>query len=669
MTDLIKSRPSPGPASLRAEIVTESISSEARTVPIVFTSGAVVRRWRWADDGWGIEEYDERLSLAPGAMRTEFLDSGRAPFLDAHDSRSNDSVIGVIEAGSVKIDAKAGRGEALVRFDDTELAERRFRSVRSGILRNVSVGYNVHVFTETRAADLKKGIVRELMASDWEPLEVSQVPIGADRDAETLLAARAYVSQVQATATITQTQRGNMPNQTTETGAGAGQVVDLEAVRLEGAKLENTRQSEIRSAARLLRLEESDPSVVEALRSPAVTVAAAREALIRRAADRDDAIVTRTSRGAELGTEDSEKRGSAMVQGLLARAHPSRFPVDGPEVAHYAGRSLLQVAEDALQARGVNTRGMSRSQIAELALRRSEVSHARAGGMHSSSDFPLVLADVANKSIRMGYESAPRTFALWARRVSATDFKSIKRVQLSGGLALAQVPQGGEYTRGTTHESRESYAIKTYGKIVAITRQVLIDDDLDAFSRVPFIYGSAAADLESDTVYGILGNNAALADGVALFHASHANLGTAGVPSVTTLGEARKLLRRQTDLDDVRLLNLQARFMIFPAALETVIDQLMAQTTPAVHTNVTPEFIRSLIPVCEPRLDDFSATVFYLASDPSRVDTIEYAYLAGEEGVQIETRAGFEVDGVEVKARLDFGAAAIDHRGLVKMPG
>ncbi|MBF0437450.1 MAG: hypothetical protein HQL77_19095, partial [Magnetococcales bacterium] len=49
--------------------------------------------------------------------------------------------------------------------------------------------------------------------------------------------------------------------------------------------------------------------------------------------------------------------------------------------------------------------------------------------------------------------------------------------------------------------------------------------------------------------------------------------------------------------------------------------------------------------------------------------TIEYAYLEGQTGVYIETRMGFEVDGVEIKARLDFGAKAIDWRGFFKNPG
>ena len=59
----------------------------------------------------------------------------------------------------------------------------------------------------------------------------------------------------------------------------------------------------------------------------------------------------------------------------------------------------------------------------------------------------------------------------------------------------------------------------------------------------------------------------------------------------------------------------------------------------------------------------------YLAASPNQIDTIEYAYLEGQQGTYIETRNGFDVDGVEIKCRLDFGAKAIDWRGLYKNPG
>ena len=75
------------------------------------------------------------------------------------------------------------------------------------------------------------------------------------------------------------------------------------------------------------------------------------------------------------------------------------------------------------------------------------------------------------------------------------------------------------------------------------------------------------------------------------------------------------------------------------------------------------------MPICEPRLDDNSATAWYLFADPAQIDTVEYCFLEGQEGVYFETKQGFEVDGVEMKARMDFGAAAIDFRGMQKNSG
>src|SRR5690606_4648979 len=98
---------------------------------------------------------------------------------------------------------------------------------------------------------------------------------------------------------------------------------------------------------------------------------------------------------------------------------------------------------------------------------------------------------------------------------------------------------------------------------------------------------------------------------------------------------------------------------------------LMAQNlTPATPGNVVPASIRTLAVIAEPRLDPASGAIpWFLFANPATIDTIEYAYLEGQEGVYIETRMGFDVDGVEVKARLDFGAKAIDWRGMYRNPG
>jgi len=89
--------------------------------------------------------------------------------------------------------------------------------------------------------------------------------------------------------------------------------------------------------------------------------------------------------------------------------------------------------------------------------------------------------------------------------------------------------------------------------------------------------------------------------------------------------------------------------------------------TPLADVNT---FAGRLQVIGEPRLIPASGNdPWFLAADPARVDTIEYAYLDGQEGVYTETRTGFEVDGIEIKARHDFTAKAIDWRGLFKNAG
>jgi len=185
------------------------------------------------------------------------------------------------------------------------------------------------------------------------------------------------------------------------------------------------------------------------------------------------------------------------------------------------------------------------------------------------------------------------------------------------------------------------------------------------------MYGTAIATLESDVVWSIIIANAAMADGAALFHANHKKLAASGAAlSVTTVGEARAMMAKQTGLDKKTVLNIRPAFLLVPAALELAAEQLVAQNLiPAKTGDVVPQSIRTLAPIAEPRLDVASATAWYLSANPAQIDTIEYAYLEGQEGAYIETRNGFDVDGVEIKCRLDFGAKAIDWRGLYKNPG
>jgi hypothetical protein len=440
-------------------------------------------------------------------------------------------------------------------------------------------------------------------------------------------------------------------------------------MRDEAVKAERLRATTIRTMAVPFKLEEK---FVNAIIDEGVSVETARERILTKLAAQYEANPVNPLNPTVTMTADAtDKRREGMEAAILFRGNPgdSKLRDAGRE---YAGLTLVDVARECLDAVGVKTRGMSRNEIARVALQgRYGVEQYFAGiGSMTTSDFPNILANVANKTLRQAYESAPRTFVPFCRQVSAADFKPINRVQLSDVPTLPKVNEKGEFHRTALSDSKETYSLATFGEIVAITRKVIVNDDLQALTRVPAGLGQAAANLESDTVWAVITGNPNMADTVALFHATHKNLNATNALALAALGIARAALRVQKAPKGT-ILNLQPRYLIVPAALEQAADQLIYPINLAATavTGVVPTWVQSLTKIVEGRLDavvTVGVTNWFMAVDPSQIDTIEYCYLEGQQGVYIETRQGFDVDGVEIKARLDFAAGAIDFRGLSK---
>jgi len=197
----------------------------------------------------------------------------------------------------------------------------------------------------------------------------------------------------------------------------------------------------------------------------------------------------------------------------------------------------------------------------------------------------------------------------------------------------------------------------------------LINDDLGAFVAMTGQFGRAAAEFEAQYLVTLLASNPVMADTKALFHTGHGNLaGTGAAISIASLGTAKQAMRLQKGLDGTTPIDATPKHLIVPAALETIALQYLAQTTPNQSSLVNP-FAGQLSLIVDPRLDALSATRWYLAADSATVEGLEHAYLQGQEGPYIEQRLGFEVDGVEMKCRLDFGAGFTDYRGWYSNPG
>lgn len=352
---------------------------------------------------------------------------------------------------------------------------------------------------------------------------------------------------------------------------------------------------------------------------------------------------------------------AAATDALLIRAG---IQVKDPHPALRDVRSLsvVAMAERILSMRGESTRDLAPAQIL-------------ARGM-STSDFTNLLANVAGKSLRDGYQNAPATHAMWTGETELSDFKPATLVSLSEAPALLAVAEHAEYKHGTLSDGVTSFQAQTFGRILSFSRQSLMNDDLNALSRVPAAFGQSARRLEADQVYAMLQSTANLPDGSPLFHASRGNLAAAGgALSVNTIGQARAEMRKQKDLAGLSFLDPQPRFLIVPVALETAAESLLASlndptaSSTTTSSRVIPEWIRGLQLVADPRLDVVSATAWYLAANPQQMQTIVRAYIAGEDRPYIEEHAEFNRDAVSTKARLDLAVGVIDWRGLYKNIG
>lgn len=356
-------------------------------------------------------------------------------------------------------------------------------------------------------------------------------------------------------------------------------------------------------------------------------------------------------------------------------------------------QSLMGLAEASLQVAGVPQRTidqMEKFQIAQVAMGLKQPSDfgffAAADGpaYNTTGDFSNILLDAMHVMLRRSYDDANTTFQAWMRQApSLSDFRDVHKV-IAGELSDPKaIPEDGEFTETTMSDSKEKYSLTVWGHVWSISWQAVVNDQLSAFTEAPVKMGRAMRRKQNRLAYNVLKDNDALqADSVALFHASHSNLTTgAGAPSVTTLNSLTTSLMQQTGLDsDSGFLNLMPRYLIAPPALRgTVLELLASIANPAAggsaagSSGVANIWQNGLEPVIEAELGasatSGSDTAWYLACDPSDVDTIEYAYLQGLESPAMEQEVAFDRLALRERCYQAFAVKAIDYRGLQKHAG
>jgi len=355
--------------------------------------------------------------------------------------------------------------------------------------------------------------------------------------------------------------------------------------------------------------------------------------------------------------DDGDRFRAGVVSGMMIRA--GLVPNDPQN--EYRGYSMIELCRAALGRKNITTKGMDRMQVVAAAF------------THGTSDFTNLLADVAHKSMLKGYEESDETFQQWTSQGTLSDFKPVKRVDLNTFPALAKVEPGAEYRYVTVGDRGETIQLATYGNFFSITRHAIINDDLGAFTRVPNKMGRAAIRTVGNLVYAVFTSNPNMSDGVALFHASHANLLTGAVIATSSVDLADAAMAKQKDATG-NTLNIALAYLIVPRALKGLAMQVANSEfevglTAALKANTAPNWMRgNFLVVADARLDVTSASNWYAAANPMTSDTIEVAYLDGNSAPRLEQQGGWNIDGIEFKVSIDAAVKALDWRGLIKNP-
>ena len=648
----------------QAGFVPASVDLAARTVDLVWSTGAPVMRY----DFWSGENYEESLSLDPDAVDLTRMNSG-APLLNSHNASDLGDIIGVVVPGSASVDGK--KGTCTVQFSSRADVEPFFQDVVAGIIRNVSVGYSVQEYQVTEAP----GQVTQYRATRWTPMENSLVPIPADAGAGT---------RGQPTAPSGATSKAFpcalvRSNPTQETKIMDPIVVDQPVVETRAdpapAVVPETPKAptpgELRTLALALsfRGADVDAFIVSRLES-GKPMKQIRKEEIDAAAQRQAAA--QPINGITITRDAVETKREGMAEYIMHRGNPGVVKLD--KGREFRGLTMIDLAKECLSDAGIAVRSLSRMEIATLALNmQKEGISVRAQG-EGISDLPNIVLDAANKLLRQAYQELPQTFKAFSRMATAPDFKNINRIMMSNAPSLLAVGENQEIKRGYISDSKETYQLGTYARIIPISRQVIINDDMDALTRLPMAVGRAASRLESDTVWAMILSNPNMADGNAVFSTQHKNLSASNtVISASAIGLGVSAMGIQVGLQG-EILNLAPEYLVGPKALDIILRQITsANYAPVTQATVNPYVY--LKPITEGRLDNgvggqtASKTGWYLFAGIDQIDTIEYTYLEGQEGVYMESRIGWDVDGLELKGRLDFASKFIDYRGMYFNPG
>lgn len=683
-----------------ASFIPSTYNESENTVELVAATESEVLTYNW-DYG----RVREILSMDKGHVRMDRLKKG-AQLLDNHNSFGSirNAVLGVVE------EARIENKQLIVRcrFSGREDLKDFIQDVKNGIYQNVSIQYRIYK-AEVTEEDGKLPVLR---AVDWEPFEVSFVSVPADYNAgarkqsdeptyeceiintrnsnfntmkasEILKLVRAagldiaFAQTLIDTESITEDKVRSMidaeklrlagthtPAPAPAPAANPAPVADDAAVR-NAQRAEKKRSSEIINAVRAAGFDLAYAQ--ELIDDENMTADNARAAILNKMATTGSQAQQQRNTTSPLAitADETDKRRAVMIDGLVLRSAEVKADKFKPEqvsaAREFRGMTLLDVAKDCLVRSG-----MSQKEINAM----SKMDIVGRAFTSSTSDFPTLLEGTNRRVLLENYQAIADTWRQFCMTGTVSDFREHKRLRMGSFSRLDEVKENAEFKNKSIPDAEfESIAAKTYGNIINVSRQMIVNDDLNAFTRLTAMLGRAAARSIEIDVYALLASNPTLEDGVALFHATHNNL-SSGAITVANLDAMRVLMAKQKDPSNNDFLDLRPSTLLIGIGQGSTARMYNdSQYDPDASNKLQkPNTVRGLFSqiVDTARI---TGTEHYAFANPNEEPVIEVAFLDGVQTPFMDQEQGFTVDGMKWKVRLDYGVGAIGYRGAVKTTG
>jgi hypothetical protein len=610
---------------LHTRVMPQTWDETTREIELCISTGAPGKRWDWSTG----REYVEELDVM-GCNLERLINAGSV-LLD-HDAEV-ENVIGRVLEGKIE------NGMVIVRARLSSRPEMAgyVQDIRDGVIHSLSVGYTV----ETEESIKEEGQMERRIARAWTPWEVSFVAIPFDAGASTRSAEQPQ-----------QRQEPDMSQTTQAPAVVPATPIDMVAVR----KAETERQTKIRSSAAKFRLPDA---VVSEILASTDTYEAAAAQVMERVSTMDQATAPVDTHRVDLVRSSQDDQMGALTDALEFRAGLIREPTKRQREL-VRDNSIHSIAKQFLEARGIPTQGMSKRELFQASL-----THRSGVAPHTVSDFPNALEFLGKKVLLAAYNAEPKLFDEFATRQDFSSLREEKLVATGAFPDMVATPEGGSIAYGTVSDRGESYSCAKYTAGVRLTEEIFINDDIGAVMRTLQGMGETAVANEKAIIFNLFLNNPNMSDGNAVFSSAHANLGSAGAISITTIGELRNLIRSQLkEGSTTQRVYAEPRFLLVPSDYETLAEQIISPNLIG-STAAAPASIQKFKILAEPRLNETGNSPWYLLAANCG---IYYGYLQEQPGPRMRQ----VLDQLDLSMTLVvdefFGATVGDWRGMAKNP-